>query len=39
MRGGAAEVYREGSGWRVVWAQDRRGRRPWSAAEGDDAGS
>jgi competence protein ComEC len=36
MRGGAAEVYREGSGWRVVWAQDERGRRPWTAAEGDE---
>jgi competence protein ComEC len=29
-RGGAAEIYREGAGWRVVWAQDLRGRRPWT---------
>ena len=31
-RGGAAEVYREGEGWRVVWAQDLRGQRPWTTA-------
>jgi competence protein ComEC len=31
-RGGAAEVYRDGDGWRVVWAQDFRGRRPWTRA-------
>jgi competence protein ComEC len=36
-RGGAAELYREPAGWRVVWAQDQRGRRPWSASQGDDA--
>jgi competence protein ComEC len=29
-RGGAAELYREGGKWRVVWAQDLRGRRPWT---------
>ena len=29
-RGGSAELYRSGSGWRIVWAQDRRGRRPWT---------
>ena len=29
-RGGAAELYRTPSGWRVVWAQDLRGRRPWT---------
>jgi competence protein ComEC len=30
-RGGSAELYREPSGgWRVVWAQDLRGRRPWT---------
>jgi competence protein ComEC len=30
-RGGAAELYREGPGkWRVAWAQDLRGRRPWT---------
>ena len=38
-RGGAAEIYREPSGWRVVWAQDQRGRRPWSASQGDEAAS
>ncbi|KQW71559.1 competence protein ComEC [Phenylobacterium sp. Root77] len=29
-RGGSAELYREASGWRIVWAQDLRGQRPWS---------
>jgi competence protein ComEC len=30
-RGGAAELYRQpDGGWRVVWAQDQRGRRPWT---------
>ena len=30
-RGGSAELYRGSQGsWRVVWAQDRRGRRPWT---------
>lgn len=30
-RGGAAELYRGATGrWRVVWAQDLRGRRPWT---------
>lgn len=29
-RGGSAELYRTGSGWRIVWAQDLRGQRPWS---------
>jgi competence protein ComEC len=28
--GGSAEIYRSGSGWRIVWAQDLRGRRPWT---------
>jgi len=28
--GGSAELYREGDGWRIVWAQARRGRRPWT---------
>jgi competence protein ComEC len=41
-RGGAAELYRGRDGvWRVVWAQDARGRRPWSwggqAEEGPEA--
>jgi competence protein ComEC len=30
-RGGSAELYRQPNGtWRVVWAQDLRGRRPWT---------
>jgi competence protein ComEC len=30
-RGGAAELYRQPDGtWRTVWAQDLRGRRPWT---------
>lgn len=29
-RGGAVELYRSGAGWRLVWAQDLRGRRPWT---------
>ena len=29
-RGGSAEMYRQGQGWRIVWAQDLRGRRPWT---------
>ena len=30
-RGGSAELYRlAGGGWRIVWAQDLRGRRPWT---------
>ena len=29
-KGGSAEVYRRGTGWRIVWAQDLRGRRPWT---------
>ncbi len=28
--GGSAEIYRAGAGWRIVWAQDLRGRRPWT---------
>lgn len=28
--GGSAELYRSGDGWRIVWAQDLRGRRPWT---------
>jgi len=30
MRGGSAELFRTASGWRIVWAQDLRGRRPWT---------
>ncbi|MBL8770171.1 MAG: ComEC/Rec2 family competence protein [Phenylobacterium sp.] len=29
-KGGSAEIYRERNGWRVAWAQDLRGRRPWT---------
>lgn len=29
-RGGAAELYRTPSGWRIVWAQTLRGQRPWT---------
>lgn len=30
-RGGSAELYRQGpTHWRIVWAQDLRGRRPWT---------
>jgi len=29
-RGGSAELYRQGADWRIVWAQDLRGRRPWT---------
>jgi competence protein ComEC len=30
-RGGSAELYRGRDGrWRIVWAQDLRGRRPWT---------
>ena len=29
-RGGAVELHRTPTGWRAVWAQDLRGRRPWS---------
>jgi competence protein ComEC len=29
-RRGAAELYREGEGWRIVWANDLRGHRPWT---------
>jgi competence protein ComEC len=30
-RGGSAELYRlRDSRWRVAWAQDQRGRRPWT---------
>jgi competence protein ComEC len=29
-RGGAVELYRQDGAWRAVWAQDLRGRRPWT---------
>jgi competence protein ComEC len=28
--GGSAELYRRADGWKVRWAQDLRGRRPWT---------
>jgi competence protein ComEC len=31
--GGSAELYRQGQGWRVVWAQPLRGRRPWTVSD------
>ena len=31
-RGGAAEVFASGRGWRIVWAQPLRGQRPWTAS-------
>lgn len=30
-RGGAAEMWRQGDGWRIRWAENERGRRPWTA--------
>jgi competence protein ComEC len=33
-RGGSAEIYRAGRGWRVVWANDLRGVRPWTRPPG-----
>jgi competence protein ComEC len=33
-RGGAAEVFRAKTGWRVVWSQPLRGNRPWSTNAG-----
>ena len=29
--GGALEIWRQGQAWRFRWAQDLRGRRPWTA--------
>ena len=31
--GGAAEIFATKTGWRVVWAQPLRGRRPWTASD------
>jgi competence protein ComEC len=31
--GGAAEIYQTPSGWRLVWAQTSRGRRPWTLTD------
>ena len=35
-KGGSAELFHDRLGWRVAWAQDWRGRRPWSGSSGDD---
>ena len=37
-RGGSAELYRTPDGWRVVWAQDLRGQRPWTGGFSDSGG-
>ena len=30
-KGGSVELYRQAAGrWRAVWAQELRGRRPWT---------
>ena len=34
MARGSVELWREGPGWRGVWAEDVRGDRPWSAGGG-----
>ena len=36
-RGGAAEVYAAPRGWRLLWSQEPRGRRPWSMGGSDGA--
>ena len=36
-RGGAVELWREGSGWRAVWTSQVRGDRPWSRLPDGDA--
>ena len=28
--GGSAELFRDHDGWRLVWANQTRGRRPWT---------
>ena len=36
-KGGAAEVFRRGAGWKLVWSQPLRGERPWTRmGEGRD---
>lgn len=32
-KGGSAELYRQGDGWRIVWAQPLRGERPWTVSD------
>jgi len=34
-RGGSAELWRRDGEWRIVWAQDLRGRRPWTGGVGE----
>lgn len=34
-RGGSTELYRTESGWKIVWAQDLRGQRPWTISGSD----
>ncbi|MDB5483377.1 MAG: competence protein ComEC [Caulobacteraceae bacterium] len=31
-RGGAAEVFADGAGWRLAWSQPQRGHRPWTGS-------
>jgi competence protein ComEC len=42
-KGGAAEIFRDKAGWRIVWSEPIRGRRPWTApmdgGEGDGGGT
>jgi competence protein ComEC len=35
-RGGAVELWREGTGWRAVWTSDVRGDRPWTRTSDPD---
>ena len=35
-RGGAAEIYAQDRGWRIVWSEPMRGRRPWTAPAPDE---
>ena len=35
-RGGAVELWRDGSGWRAVWSAQVRGDRPWSVRPDPD---
>ncbi len=32
-RGGAAEIFPKGTGWRIEWSQPLRGERPWSVSD------
>jgi competence protein ComEC len=36
--GGAVEMWRAAGGWRYRWAQDERGRRPWTAGPSTEEG-